>query len=389
MSKLAQIYANTVGVKLPENPPEFPTSYFPVPKRYITLHAGASEKSRVYDYYNIVVMLLTPTLQKHNIEVVNIGVKDDPNIYGTLDFRGKTSIRQAAYVIENSMLHFGSDSCWSHMAGIKKVPFVGVYSVNPSYCAAPFYVGKHEFIDAPLVSKRPFFDQPESVKSINLIKPEVIAHSILQLLGLHDEINMETLRLGGDFNKHQIDFIPNSQIDPKAFEGQRIAIRMDLNYDVNAMGSCLMFYDCMIVSNRPISIQILNKFKNRVKLIVLVVDSSITAEYVDQLHKLGIEYHLITEETGQALSDLKLKLFDYNQIFTKKKIDAIEFKDSYFMTNRRFLSRNKIYPSVAHFKLGIETVEEPMPVRGFEDNQDFLESIENCLIIKEKNIWKK
>lgn len=389
MSKLAQVYANVVGVKLPAKPPAFPVNYYPAPEKYITLQAGASDKARVYDYYNLVIMLIAPILKQHNIDIINIGGKDDPAIFGTIDYKGKTSIHQASYLIENALLHFGSDSCWSHMAGIKKVPYVGLYSVNPSYCAAPFYKAKSILIDAKLSSKKPFFDQPESVKSINTIKPEEVAHAILSLLGIKDEVNMETLWLGSDFNNQQLDFIPDSQINPTAFHGAKIAIRMDLNYDVNAMGSCLMFYDCMVVSKKPISIQVLQKFKNKIRLIVFIVDKSFSVAYIEQFHKLGIQYHLITELEGQEISDLKLELFEYNQIYSKKAINPIEHKNAYFLTNRKFLSNNKFYPSVAHYKAKIEIQDHPMPISGLEENQDFLESIDNYLIIKEQNIWKK
>jgi len=242
MSKLAQVYANVAGVKLPENPSDFPSNYFPVPEKYITIHPGASDKARIYDHYNLVVMLIKPTLDAHGISIVNLGLSNEPHIHGTIDYRGKTTIRQCSYVIENSMLHFGSDSAWSHLAGLKGIPLVALYSVNPSYCAAPYYLGNNILIDAEGVGKKPYFDHPEPKKSINNIKPEEVAKGILKLLNLEDNIEMQTLRVGSDFNIQQIDYIPDSPIQPKVFDGQKIIIRMDVHYDINAMGSCMMFF---------------------------------------------------------------------------------------------------------------------------------------------------
>ena len=60
---LVEQYALSCGVKIDR--PSIETSYFPVvPDKYITLHASNRIQSKTYDYYNDVMDLLHPYLDR-------------------------------------------------------------------------------------------------------------------------------------------------------------------------------------------------------------------------------------------------------------------------------------------------------------------------------------
>ena len=84
---LVEQYALSCGVKIDK--PFIDTSYFPISAdKYITLHASCRIQSKTYDYYNDVVELIYPFLQKENIQIIqNTPNNSDWNITLTDSFR--------------------------------------------------------------------------------------------------------------------------------------------------------------------------------------------------------------------------------------------------------------------------------------------------------------
>src|SRR5690242_5971641 len=118
--------------------PQIVRKYFPLPfEQYITFHSQTPYNSRNYDYWQLVIDILCPILQKNNIQIVQLGFKDDKPINKTYSLLGQTNIHQAAYIISNSLLHFGVDSFNFHLAASFNVPIVEIFSANKLECSRP------------------------------------------------------------------------------------------------------------------------------------------------------------------------------------------------------------------------------------------------------------
>lgn len=382
---LAEAYANNCGVKLSDAPPAFPTNFFVTPQKYIVVHAGAGEKARMYDYWNIVVELIKPYLG--SVEIVQIGTKDDPRVAGSLDYRDQTNFRQAGWIIEKAQAVMCSDSVWAHCAGMKNVPLVALYSINPKSCARPYYFNKDKTIllESHRNGLKPAYDTPEAVKTINLITPEDVAKAVLAVLEIPNNINITTKRLGADFNNPQIDFIPDFPIPPDAFNGRKIVCRLDLSYNLTALAQCLEFYRAFLVTNKTVPLKILQKYRHKLDFIALWLEKGYSKTFVEQIHKLGVPYIILTELKDKDLSDARLELFDFNPIFQKKEFDKAGLSEyDCYVSQRVFLSQNQFFSSVYHWRNGIAFQGEPQPIGEAFKDAEFWDSAESCWFYKKE-----
>lgn len=394
MPNLAITYANSVGVKLSKTPSKFPNNYYPTPEKYIVLHAGAGNPSRIYDHYNSVVNLISPILHKYGVSIVQIG-KDDKVIPGTVNLVNKTTFRQSAFVLENSLLYFGSDSVWSHVAGNYNIPLVSLYGCNPPHIAEPHYKGDHILLDSHRKGKKPSFALDDKPKQVNYINPEDVANSIFQLLNIDDRIAIKTIKIGEDYNINQIDFIPDYPIPADQFNNHFIVCRMDLSFNLNALAQCLTFYKARIITNKPIPLKVLFKFKEKIDLIMVIVENGLNPEFIDNINKVGIQYVLVSELKDKELSEKKLAFFDYNQIFPKKIFDKSSILDyltkeqninNVFATsNRLFLSNGQFYPSVYHWRMGEPFNGGEFKIKDCLSDKEFLDGVESLYIFEKLN----
>ena len=87
---LAEQYSLAMGARIDK--PFIETNYYPLPfSKYIVVENGADIKSRIYGIWPDVVLEIKPYLDKHNIEIVQIGHKDSEPIPAAFDLRGRTT----------------------------------------------------------------------------------------------------------------------------------------------------------------------------------------------------------------------------------------------------------------------------------------------------------
>lgn len=350
MANLSQISANYCGIKLSRKAPEIPSSFIPVPQNYIVLSLSTDEDAKKYPHYNIVLDLLVAHLQNLGINIVQIGESNDPQLRHSLDFRGKT-FRQNCWIVEHARAVISNDSHICYVAGYKKVPLVCPISADHAEVAKPHYIGEHIYIESHREGRKPSYGLPSS--DISLIKPEEVAQAILSVLKIGIKIGLETIKIGADFYLEQIDFTCDYPIEADIFNNKKIICRMDLNYNSQALAQCLYFYKAGIITSKPISSQILQKFKDKIYFLMVLIEKDYSKGFIEEVHRSGIPYTLCSELEGRDLTDAKLDLLDFNPILTKKpvKTDFLK-KDLQFRTNRVFLSNQKIYASPYHWKIG-------------------------------------
>lgn len=376
MASFTETFANSVGIRLPETVEDFPTNFIPIPEKFIVINSSGDYDSFKYDHYPCVVRMIRNKIS--DLPILQIGNKEDPLIDGCLDFRGIT-LRQAGFVIENSLLLVSGDSLYLHLAGQKNIPFVGLFSVTPVQSSIPYYKDKYIVLESCRDGKKPSYSAVENPKTINLIKPEDVANAIGKFLDF--SVNIETFRIGKLYGKNQIDYIPDSP-PPNIPKGVPSACRMDIFYNPKFLVHYLNLYTGNIITNHPIPIEILQQNRDKINSIVYFLDFNPSINFVKDIIKLGIKLQLVTTKTGNKLKEIKYNFCEFGHILQKNTPDKSKLDNSYYFdTNRIYFGKGKIYPTLYHYKQDITLTSLPQFGESLESS-DIDECLDNLIIYR-------
>lgn len=384
MPNFSQTYATACGVKLAEKAPNFPSSYYPTPDKYITLQSSGGHPARNYPLFTEVCNLLAQKFQKLGIEIVQLGALTDSKINFCIDLRGKTTFRQSAFVIENSLLHMGVDSSLSHLSGINDVPLVVLTpNTRPSVVVPHYCSEKTIAIESDRKGNKPTYMPNDN--TVSTIKPETVANAVLELLEINDKIVIKTLYIGEHFSKDKvIDFVPNFSVAPNIpfLSSAKNNCRVDLNYSLNEIIRFFQYYQGCIVTNRAIPIEILTRFSSNILKIVIKLEDGYDKDYIKRIDKLGIDYILTFSGDEKKMNDIRLDLFDFNPVFKqvpiKKPVDINGLTcDTIVRSSRSVLSNNKLYMSKFHWRNNLPYKGEPLKIGEGIDSTDFWDNLEH------------
>lgn len=353
---LVEQYALACGVKIDK--PEIQESYFPLEcDKYITLHASSGMESKNYDFYNDVIELILPYLDLNGIKIIQIGGKEDNQIDNCIHHLGSTTIRQTAYIIKNSLLHFGNDSFSTHMASGYDKKIVSLYSILYKECCGPYWGNKENqiLIESDRGGMKPSFSPKERLKTINLINPEEIACAVLDLLKIDHVIDkVETIHIGAEYHLNGLCVIPDHVMPRNFAPGQPANIWGHEHFDEQNIIHWISTRKCNLFIKNKIDIQKLINYRDNINLINYYVSLDDKPEYIEQLESVGIKVNLLSEE--EKISDVRLKFFDWHikevKHKTKKDVDNIDLlcDNSFYKCSMKVLSNGKLYNSRAAWK---------------------------------------
>lgn len=389
---LVESYSLAAGAKISR--PFIYSKYFPLPfLRYVTFHS-TSKEAKNYDYWDDVIELIKPELDKAGIAIVQIGAKEDRVIRNTYNICGQTSLNQAAFVIEHGELHLGADSFGSHFAGHYNKPIVCLYSNNYVQCVSPYFGDRSRqvLLEPDRKGAKPNFSFNEQPKTINQIKPEIIAGHVLKLLGLPFDYPFETLFTGENYKNPIIETVPNQVIGIQNLGVPYIHVRMDYEYNEKNLVGQLQNTPCVIITDKPIKEEILKTYKQNIKGVTYIVSSSHEPAFVESLIRHVIPMNLISEDSQEDINKYKLYYMNYAIVHKRKECrkDNIESisnyspENLYFKTNRFILSKGKIYTSKIHMAedKSIKTFQEN--IVQVIDNEEFWRELEYFTILNKK-----
>lgn len=315
---LIESYATSCGVKIGK--PFIYEKFFPLPiEKYICFQPFGKYNSKNYDYWQEVIDILIPYLNKNNIRIVQIGTASDKQFTNTAFLGGQTSINQAAYVIKNSILHFGADSFGAHIASSYNKKIVALYSNSNIDNACPYWTKKEDRILISCnVNKKPSYSAEENPKSVNNIKPEEIASSVLKLLNIEYSKNKETINFGSDYNLQSYEIIPEDNINLDNFLVENPIIRMDYVFNERILEILLQHKKCIIFTNKPIKKEIIEKYKLNINQLIYIIQEDNSPNFVKLLKTNSINYILLSFLPEEILNKFKLDYLDYNLIINKK-----------------------------------------------------------------------
>jgi hypothetical protein len=389
---LIEQYALSCGVKIGK--PFIETSFYPVPAdKYITLHASSGMDAKNYDYFNDVVELILPYLSQEGISIIQIGEAKDAKIHGCMHYTGTTNLKQVCYLIQNSLLHLGNDSFGVHVASGFNKKIVGLYSVLYKECCGPYWGEKDkQILLEPCLSKRkPSFSNKENPKRVNEIMPEEVAKSALTLLEIPNSLSsINTLHIGPEYHLPSVAVIPNHIMPAEFLKGQPINILGDECFDEQNIIQWAYNRKVCIFMKEPMKIQYLRMIKENIIQVSYEASMDTEPEYLKALTKLGITTKIFSKDES-AISDIRLKLFDWNiellKTKDKKSLDNVDkiCDNTRYKNSRILFSNGQKYQSKAAWRRGNTHTDDPKIV----DCPEFWEEISTLkLYNKEDNHGK-
>lgn len=347
---LVERYALSCGAEI--DIPHIYEKYFPIGiDKYITLHT-TSKDAKNYDYWQEVVDILLPILNKENIGIVQIGSKDEKPLIGCYLTLGQTTINQTAYIIQKGLLHVGTDSFPVHMAGHFDKPLVALYSNNWAACVKPYWgdPSRQILMEPDRTELKPSFSLQEFPKRINSFKPEKIAENVCSLLKIPFDYPYETLCIGDQFNNSVLENAPNQVVNPADFNTDNILVRMDYHFDETNLATQLSMCKCSVVTDRPINPNILAQFKPHVIELQYEITNDSSADFVKILQQLGLRFTLFSFLAEDEVEKQRIKFMDYGLIHTQplgvpKECEGLDYTKLLFKSNKFTLSNRQIFAS--------------------------------------------
>tara|TARA_R110002167_G_scaffold310007_1_gene514902 strand:+ start:2269 stop:3399 length:1131 start_codon:yes stop_codon:yes gene_type:complete len=346
MSHLAEEYAKSCGVKIGK--PVLRPHYFPILyDKYITIHNDKKVQSKEYDMWPEVIELLKPYLK--DIKVIQIGAKGEETIKGVDAHMPTETLKQSAYLIENSLAHVGIDSVPVHMASALDKPVVGIYSHTYASTCSPLWNenAKAITIESDRRGNKPSFSLNENPKTINFINPEKIAQAVLDVLNIDEKINHETIYIGEHYKSNFFEIIPIKNTTIKA---ENIDVRMDYAHNENVLLEILKRNIVEVTLSKPIGENIIKS--NRIKKIIYKADS-FDQDFCKLIKKEGIP-HVLVCTSSENLSEERTKNFDSlishldikeSIENSKKKINIDDFNKIKIKSNKQIVCGDKLYKS--------------------------------------------
>jgi hypothetical protein len=357
-------YALNCGLKIDK--PYIYEKYFPIPfEKYITFNPFGKFNSRKYSYWQEAINLLTPILQKENIHIVQIGGQNETGYNNCFHLMGQTNFHHTAYIIKNSLLHFGVDSFPIHVASYFDKKIVALYSNMYASQSKPYWSDSKniKLIQGDLNGKKPSYSPEEDPKIIDNIKPEVIANEILNLLNISTNIKHNTVFIGKRYNSTIIESIPSIIIPQQIFPNLLLNIRFDYIKEIEERDyictlNNLNIRNCSIVTDKPIEIEKFLQLKDKlVNIFYDITFNKIDFDFINKVKFYGIKIDFIFNKSKnkdeQSLNNKKLDLIEYqeliNTIENQGKPKEQILKSEFYKSQKILFANNNTYISKAAY----------------------------------------
>lgn len=383
--KTIEAYALSCGLKIGE--PFILDKFFPLDfEKYIVIHPF-STPAKSYDYWIDVINIIKPALDKASIQIIQLGATGERSLPGCANLQGKTTLNQSAYIVKGALCLVGPDGFFSYVAGHYDVKSVTLYSSsNPENTETYWGHGKNRIsITGRRDMVKASYSTEETPKTINNIYPEVIAKAICSLLEIDLEYPFHTVHIGKDYLKEHLTVFPCSSFVQHAQDSSP-ELRMDLHFDENVLAQQLEQNKCVIVSDRPINLDLLKKYKPQIAAFVYLLKESDHPAFVKDLKKLGLNLFCFTHLSETEFEHKKINYYDLIKINVVPSPDArlaTQIKDKgvplFYMSRQNIFSDGKVFNSQAAFSEKISAQNQITPVI---DSPQFWRQLDDFRILK-------
>ena len=382
---LVETYALSCGAKIDK--PLIYEKYFPLPsEKYISFQPFSTAASKNYDFWQEVITILYPVLVGEGISILQMGLKDEKAFKGCLNVAGNTNLGQASYGIARAELHLGADSFGAHVASAFERKIVAIYANNIVKCVRPYWSDdKDVVLIEPERTTKPNFSSDESPKTINSIKPELIAEAVCKLLGISFRKPYETVFIGDKYGENDFYvFVPDVHHPIKEAPGP-IELRMDYHFDEVFLEKQLRTCACAIITDKPIDLDLLKKYRGRIAHLFYEVTKDDDPEFAQAARKMGLKIVLISRLSNEEMADKKISYLDVGKINLvdepeKELIKKIKKTPNlHYKSNKIIMSNTRKFSSHPKYK-------QDIPSNGrfehLDSSERFFDDLDHYHIVK-------
>ncbi len=346
--KLLKSFSTTTGID-----PQEATIYqkfFPLPfKDYVILNTQNEKENSNYFFWNRVLELIIPILNKNNVEIIQFA-HDKVYEYDHVYVNRQTTLNEKTYLIKNAKFFCGSSNLYSLICSENNVP--------QCFLKHDFSIDNNLAFDDEVISgkeDRKAFLNPVG-NYINNIRPEEVAKKIINNLFPEENTDWDnTLYIGKVHSVFTIDLIPDCyfQINKDNYK-DHIIVRMDQYFSEINLEEQLKISNLSIVTNKAISPALLGKYKNKIKNVFFKIEKDSDETFLKTLQSMQIKFQLMTNLNEEQLNGEKIKYLDYskinklNSVKTESFLKDIDLSKVKFKTNKIIIKSEKMYPSRWH-----------------------------------------
>jgi len=350
MSHILEEFAKSCNVKPAK--PKLVEHFFPITfDKYIILGCSSKEQSMFYPYWQDVFDLIKFPLEINNFRTVQLIEGDCPPIPDVDLTLGMVSSQQKAYVMKKSSAFIGASGLLSHMAsayGIKSVSLHSKYFIQNN---KPYWT-ENDICLEPERKQKPTFSSKDPSENIKKIKPEVIAQSVLDILGIDQNIVEKSIFTGKHYPNNVAEVCPDffnpTMLNPK----QALNIRLDWNHDLNIAANWIQGRKVNIFTEKELDINFVNALKNNINLINIFINDETKASYIKSIENTGVKFKIYAKNV-KDLSETRLKFIDWiveeYKPNTKKDLDNPDeiCDNSHYKSSKIIVSNNQVFSSRA------------------------------------------
>lgn len=391
--RLLETYSRNASVDI-KNKPIMYEKFFALPSeitKYITIQNKSGMPAKDYLFFQDVVDIISPILEKEGIKILLLG-QDAPPLNKVINLVNQTSIHQSYYLLKRSLLHLSVDSWLAHVAGAENIPLVELFGSTSVKNHSPYHYNKEKtiFLESNRNGNLPSYQVDENPRTINLIKSEDVAAAVCKLLGLEFTYPYKTRYIGEISIANMVISAMDSVINPASLGLNNIICDMTLNFNEHNLINQLNIVDCSIITNRPINLDLIKRFKPRIKEIIYSIESLEFSkpDFVKFCQKLGLSVRVISTLDMETINNLKLDWMDVSIIHkikefnpdAIKEFEGVDRNNLYFRSSKFYLGRGKLYPSKENYRQDkfISHFEEITPIIP---NNEFFQELDSFKIL--------
>jgi hypothetical protein len=384
---VVESYATTCGLKIDK--PFIYEKFVPmVTEKYITFSYLS------YSFMQEVIDILAPILAQKDIAIIHLTNSGKPAIYNCLEIQD-IDPNESAYVVNHSMLLFGESGFFTDLASFYNKKTVSLHS-NCFLENFYSYWGDEEnntYIESEKKNEKPYYNLIEDKPILNSIQPEKIAKKVLESLGIEYTYEYETIFVGTSYAPgSMIKDVVLSEDFQIQLDDPCICIRLDLRHSEHALEQQFYYANCLaeVVCDRPINLNILNKFKKNIKALFYVVTENDNPEFALEVRSLGIPLLLLSYMSKKELQNKKINYMDIGRINTMEvpnldeileENDVEKLTDLHYVSSRTIIADKKMFPTEYAF-LNNLSVQNPQSISKLFDDPILSKEINHLRLLK-------
>jgi hypothetical protein len=376
MHKL-ESFATSCGSKI--NKPHIDNAFYPVvDEKFICVSKESPYDAKSYDLLDDVIFHIKPYLDKNNISIIEIGKDESNSLFYTKNLKN-LKFKQNSYLLSKCILYFGNTNIYAHLASAAGKNIVCASNYDYIDISKPYWMNDESLIALPDSDHKPLFSEKENPKTINKVKPEVLACKILDLLGIKHDLNLiETIYIGPDYPNQSLDVISSNMNGKNLDQNLKPNIRLDKKFAPEFLPTFSNFNNITITTDRPIPLEFIQPIKKNVSSFIFIVDSNTNPEEVSDLSKFGKPINLFTRDKD-SLPSIRLRFFDYIVMpLNEYSISSIDI-DS--IEGLKFLSKKNIFSDTSMFNSYL-SLDKKINISNVEDIPSFWDDLNHYRLYK-------